>query len=148
MAATFHDIDPFLQAEYHPHGHVAQLSNRYEYYSVGCKEKGRGIIILPDLDCWNSGRIHAVADFLGANGYYVTIPRIVNPAEVHITDRDETVRIGNARNAYVKTMTHICLYSVDVRRASVDLHDEAHFYSSVYEGEVNVTVNDSIMASS
>ena len=81
--------------------------SNYEYYAVGSPSDKKAIVIIPDIYGWNGyqflnqiigtiflfgnfcrGRTRNVADYFADLGYYVVVPKLLQPAMEGATDDD------------------------------------------------------------
>lgn len=83
-------IDKFLDSKYETQGNITTLPDGLEFYGVGSTESQRGILLISDLFGWNTGRTRNLADYLGENGYYVVVPKLLVPQK---TEREEGGKI-------------------------------------------------------
>lgn len=73
MAATFHRMEAFMDPNHELKGHEVSDGDGMFYVS-GFKNKGVGVILLPDESGWAGGRVRNIADFIAANGFHCIIP--------------------------------------------------------------------------
>eukprot|EP01036_Dinobryon_divergens_P039400 gene39400-51934_t len=79
----------FLAPSYSTKGSTNSLSpNNYDYYSVGNPSVKKAILIIPDIYGWNGGRTRNVADYFATLGYYVVVPKLLQPAMEGAIDDD------------------------------------------------------------
>jgi len=71
--------EPFLFTDYQANGTKLFTSDGVEYYFSGNKTSTKGILIASDVYGWNSGRIRAIADYLGGAGYSVALLKLLSP---------------------------------------------------------------------
>lgn len=71
------DINIFLDNKHAQAGKIVKLNDKTEFYATGNEVNAKyGLIIIPDTMGWNSGRIRNIGDYFGANGFFVTIPKL------------------------------------------------------------------------
>jgi len=70
------DVKAYLSPHYQPCGSILKLPNHSEFYFVGEGSLKQGLIIIPDMMGWNSGRIRHYADYFAATGIYTVIPKL------------------------------------------------------------------------
>jgi dienelactone hydrolase len=77
MSSAQHNLDRYLDDNYQHTGHFERTSDGVDFYADGTIENKKGIIIIPDLFGWNTGRTRNFADYMGDNGYWVVVPRLL-----------------------------------------------------------------------
>lgn len=81
--------EKFLAPDYTATGKCVNLSGDNAcYVATPSASTGRGVLIVPDIWGWNSGRTRNIADLLAAEGYFVVVPRILQPVFNGGTDGD------------------------------------------------------------
>ena len=80
----------YLQADATAKGSKVVVENGFELYVSGSSSsvQQKGILFIPDVWGWNSGRIRVVADHFAEQGYTSIIPKLMVPPLDGGTDGD------------------------------------------------------------
>jgi len=88
MACCPPGSEPYLAAEYTTKGEKKSIEG-CEFYCTGVPGEGKkGIILVPDIWGWNSGRTRNFADLMAEKGYFCAVPKILEPCLEGGTDGD------------------------------------------------------------
>lgn len=80
------DSTGYLAPDYQTVGSIMTLSDGTDIYTSG---SGRaGIIFVPDVFGWNSGRTRNIADMFATAGYHSVVPKLLGPGLEGGTDGD------------------------------------------------------------
>lgn len=82
------NAEKFLAPDYNTTGKTSTLPSGLEFYETGSTDSKKGVLVIPDVWGWNSGRVRNIADMLGENGYYCIIPKLMVPPLEGGTDGD------------------------------------------------------------
>jgi carboxymethylenebutenolidase len=79
---------PYLATSYEAKGTVVTLDSVQLYLAPIAGSPEKAILIFPDVWGWNGGRVRAIADSLGAQGYIVAVGKFLSPPHQGGTDGD------------------------------------------------------------
>ena len=69
------NVDQYLDTrEYTPHGRDVGLDDGTRMYVCGKSQCKHGVIVVPDLMEWDTGRIRNICDFFGDHEHLAVIP--------------------------------------------------------------------------
>lgn len=71
------NTDKYLTNDYRVNGSILKLRDETEFYASGSSKAKNAVILIPDTNGWNSGRIRNIADFFGDNGTYSIVPKLM-----------------------------------------------------------------------
>eukprot|EP01039_Chlorochromonas_danica_P007139 gene7139-7892_t len=106
----------FLEPDYAFVGQTHRLDNGQEFYHSG-KVGEKGVLVIPDVFGWNGGRTRNIADFLGDEGYYTVVPKLLVPAMEGAVDGDgfsQNISMGEAVEALKRFPTEDLLPRIKV----------------------------------
>ncbi len=75
------NVAPFLSPDYDHRGNLFRLKDNTEFYACGDAASKNGVILIPDLLGWNTGRIRNIADFFASQGCLSAIPKLSGSIE-------------------------------------------------------------------
>lgn len=79
--STSINVAPFLSPDYDHRGNLLRLKDNTEFYACGDASRKQGVILIPDMLGWNTGRIRNIADFFASQGCLAAIPKLSGSTE-------------------------------------------------------------------